>query len=212
MDSAFRVCAYLMLKVGLTGGIGCGKSTVVRQFQALAIPVVDADVIAREVVQPGQPALQEIADTFGVGILQADGGLDRARLRQQVFGVPERLAQLEAILHPRIQVGILTAMEGAAEQGSPYIVVDVPLLLEKGYGVLFDRIVVVDCFPEQQRERVSQRDGSSQEVIDAIMQRQISRQARLQAADDVIENMGPLPALHEKIMLLHHKFLGISAT
>lgn len=212
MDSAFCFCACFMLKVGLTGGIGCGKSTVIRQFQALAIPVVDADVIARAVVQPGQAALQEIVDTFGVGVLQADGELDRAKLRQQVFGEPEQLARLEAILHPRIRAGILTAMQEAAQQGAPYIVVDVPLLLEKGYRALFDRIVVVDCFPEQQRERVSQRDGSSLEVIDAIMQRQISRQARLQAADDVIENTGSLPALYEKIMLIHHKFLCIPAT
>ena len=201
-----------MLKIGLTGGIGCGKSTAVKRFRDLGIPIVDADIVAREVVQAGQPALQAIAELFGDAALLADGSLNRAWLRQTVFNDTERLRQLEAILHPRIREAIVRDMTAAIAAGSPYVVVDVPLLFEKHYDTLFDRVLVIDCLPAQQHERVSQRDGSTIELVESIMQRQIPRDERLFRADDIIENVGSLADFNNKIDTLHHKYAGNTAT
>ena len=201
-----------MLKIGLTGGIGCGKSTAVKRFRDLGIPIVDADIVAREVVQAGQPALQAIAELFGDAALLADGSLNRAWLRQTVFNDTARLQQLEAILHPRIREAIVRDMTAAMVAGSPYVVVDVPLLFEKHYDTLFDRVLVIDCLPAQQHERVSQRDGSTIELVESIMQRQIPRDERLFRADDIIENVGSLADFNNKIDTLHHKYAGNTAT
>ena len=201
-----------MLKIGLTGGIGCGKSTAVRYFRALGIPIIDADLIAREVVSVGQPALQEIAVQLGAQALRNDGSLDRAWLRQTVFGDAQRLQQLEAILHPRIRKAILREMDDCQHAGSAYVIVDVPLLFEKDYVRLFDRVLVVDCLPDQQRERVTQRDGSSVDVVESIMQVQISRTERLQRADDILQNSGTIAEFNNKIDVLHKKYLAISGT
>ena len=201
-----------MLKIGLTGGIGCGKSTAVKRFRDLGIPIVDADIVAREVVQAGQPALQAIAELFGDAALLADGSLNRAWLRQTVFNDTARLQQLEAILHPRIREAIVRDMTAAMAAGSPYVVVDVPLLFEKHYETLFDRVLVIDCLPAQQHERVSQRDGSTIELVESIMQRQIPRDERLFRADDIIENVGSLADFNNKIDTLHHKYAGNTAT
>ena len=201
-----------MLKIGLTGGIGCGKSTAVKRFRDLGIPIVDADIVAREVVQAGQPALQAIAELFGDAALLADGSLNRAWLRQTVFNDTERLQQLEAILHPRIREAIVHDMTAAMAAGSPYVVVDVPLLFEKHYDTLFDRVLVIDCLPAQQHERVSQRDGSTIELVESIMQRQIPRDERLFRADDIIENVGSLADFNNKVDTLHHKYAGNTAT
>ena len=201
-----------MLKIGLTGGIGCGKSTAVKRFRDLGIPIVDADIVAREVVQAGQPALQAIAQLFGDAALLADGSLNRAWLRQTVFNDTERLQQLEAILHPRIREVIVRDMTAAMAAGSPYVVVDVPLLFEKHYDTLFDRVLVIDCLPAQQHERVSQRDGSTIELVESIMQRQIPRDERLFRADDIIENVGSLADFNNKVDTLHHKYAGNTAT
>ena len=201
-----------MLKIGLTGGIGCGKSTAVKRFRGLGIPIVDADIVAREVVQAGQPALQAIAELFGDAALLADGSLNRAWLRQTVFNDTERLQQLEAILHPRIREAIVRDMTAAIAAGSPYVVVDVPLLFEKHYDTLFDRVLVIDCLPAQQHERVSQRDGSTIELVESIMQRQIPRDERLFRADDIIENVGSLADFNNKVDTLHHKYAGNTAT
>lgn len=201
-----------MLKVGLTGGIGCGKSTAVKRFRDLGIPIVDADIVAREVVQAGQPALQAIAELFGDAALLADGSLNRAWLRQTVFNDTARLQQLEAILHPRIREAIVRDMTAAMAAGSPYVVVDVPLLFEKHYNTLFDRVLVIDCLPAQQHERVSQRDGSTIELVESIMQRQIPRDERLFRADDIIENVGSLADFNNKVDTLHHKYAGNTAT
>lgn len=201
-----------MLKIGLTGGIGCGKSTAVKRFRDLGIPIVDADIVAREVVQAGQPALQAIADLFGDAALLADGSLNRAWLRQTVFNDTARLQQLEAILHPRIREAIVRDMTAAMAAGSPYVVVDVPLLFEKHYDTLFDRVLVIDCLPAQQHERVSQRDGSTIELVESIMQRQIPRDERLFRADDIIENVGSLADFNNKVDTLHHKYAGNTAT
>lgn len=201
-----------MLKIGLTGGIGCGKSTAVKRFRDLGIPIVDADIVAREVVQAGQPALQAIAELFGDAALLADGSLNRAWLRQTVFNDTARLQQLEAILHPRIREAIVRDMTAAIAAGSPYVVVDVPLLFEKHYDTLFDRVLVIDCLPAQQHERVSQRDGSTIELVESIMQRQIPRDERLFRADDIIENVGSLADFNNKVDTLHHKYAGNTAT
>ncbi|OQX01598.1 MAG: dephospho-CoA kinase [Thiothrix lacustris] len=201
-----------MLKIGLTGGIGCGKSTAVKRFRDLGIPIVDADIVAREVVQAGQPALQAIAELFGDAALLADGSLNRAWLRQTVFNDTARLQQLEAILHPRIREAIVRDMTAAMAAGSPYVVVDVPLLFEKHYDTLFDRVLVIDCLPAQQHERVSQRDGSTIELVESIMQRQIPRDERLFQADDIIENVGSLADFNNKVDTLHHKYAGNTAT
>ncbi|WGZ93749.1 MAG: dephospho-CoA kinase [Candidatus Thiothrix putei] len=197
-----------MLKIGLTGGIGCGKSTAVQRFRELGIPVIEADVIAREVVAVGQPALREIANVFGTQALQLDGGLDRAWLRQAVFSDPVRLQQLESILHPRIRTEILARI--AACTRNAYVIVDVPLLFEKGYTQLFERILVIDCLPEQQHVRVQQRDGSDDSVITSIMQSQIGREARLQQAHDIISNTSSITDFYEKIDNLNFKYMKLS--
>ena len=197
-----------MLKVGLTGGIGCGKSTAVQRFRELGVPVIEADLIAREVVAIGEPALQEIAGLFGTQALQVDGALDRAWLRQTVFSDPVRLQQLESILHPRIRADILSKI--AACSDSAYVIVDVPLLFEKGYTQLFERILVIDCQPDQQRTRVQQRDGSDDAVITSIMQSQLGRETRLQQANDIISNTSSITDFYEKIDDLNNQYLRIS--
>lgn len=197
-----------MLKVGLTGGIGCGKSTAVQRFRELGVPVIEADLIAREVVAIGQPALQEIAGLFGTQALQVDGALDRAWLRQTVFSDPVRLQQLESILHPRIRADILSKI--AACSDSAYVIVDVPLLFEKGYTQLFERILVIDCQLDQQRTRVQQRDGSDDAVITSIMQSQLGRETRLQQANDIISNTSSITDFYEKIDDLNNQYLRIS--
>ena len=197
-----------MLKVGLTGGIGCGKSTAVRRFRELGVPVIEADLIAREVVAIGQPALDEIVALFGSHALQDDGALNRTWLRQTVFSDPSRLQQLEAILHPRIRIEILNRI--AACTHSAYVIVDVPLLFEKDYTQLFQRILVIDCLPVQQRTRVQIRDGSEDAVIESIMQSQIGREARLQQADDVLSNTSSITDFYEKIDNLNFEYAKFS--
>jgi dephospho-CoA kinase len=197
-----------MLKIGLTGGIGCGKSTAVQRFRELGVPVIEADLIAREVVAIGQPALQEIAGLFGSQALQADGALNRAWLRQAVFGDPVRLQQLESILHPRIRAEILTRI--AACTNSAYVIVDVPLLFEKGYTQLFERILVIDCLPEQQQTRVQKRDGSDDALIASIMQSQIGREARLQQANDILSNTASITDFYAKIDDLNFQYAKFS--
>lgn len=191
--------------IGLTGGIGCGKSTAVQRFRELGVPVIEADKIAREVVQSGQPALAEIVQQFGKQALQADGSLDRAWLRQVVFHDAQRLQQLEAILHPRIRHAILTRI-AQLPQTAAYVIVDVPLLFEKDYTQLFDRVLVIDCLPEQQKQRVKQRDNSDDAVIEAIIQSQLSRAERLGKANDVINNASSITDFYKKIDNLHDKY------
>lgn len=194
-----------MLTIGLTGGIGCGKSTAVQRFRQLGVPVIEADSIAREIVQPGQPALAEIVQQFGQQALQADGSLDRAWLRQLVFSDAQRLQQLETILHPRIRRAILTRI-AELDQTAAYVIVDVPLLLEKDYTQLFDRVLVIDCLPEQQKQRVKQRDKSDDAVIEAIIKNQLSRDERLRKADDVLSNSASITDFYKKIDNLHDKY------
>lgn len=176
-------------RVGLTGGIASGKSAVAQMFVGLGIPVIDTDLIAREIVSPGSPALQEIAAAFGAQLLRADGNLDRPRLRAIVFAEPERRKQLEAITHPRIGM----AMEAQCQQaGGPYQVVVVPLLLESGLDRRMNRILVVDCPEKLQLSRLMTRDGESAVHAKQLLAAQLSRTDRLARADDVVDNSGSL--------------------
>ena len=196
-----------MLRIGLTGGIGSGKSAVADCFAALDIEVIDADAIAREVVAPGSPALAEIAAAFGGQFLDRDGRLDRARLRTHAFEDPQARKRLEAILHPRIR----TVMEGRAGQAhGPYCVLVIPLLLEAGQRDLVDRVLVVDTPVDMQYARVAARDGLDRKQIDAILAAQLGREQRLAQADDVIVNDADLDTLHRRVVDLDHRYRALA--
>jgi dephospho-CoA kinase len=195
------------LVIGLTGGIGSGKSTVAAIFESLGIPVIDADQLAHQLVEPGQPALDEIRDTFGEACIAQDGHLDRAFIRQRVFANKQEKQRLEAILHPKIRNRILTWI---AAQNTSYCIVVIPLLLESGQSDLVDRILVVDTTENKQIKRVVARDGLTHNVILAIMNAQADRETRLAAADDIIENSGDMKSLESQVKTLHSKYLEIS--
>ena len=178
--------------VGLTGGIGSGKSTVAALFAEQGAEIVDTDLLARELVEPGQPALAEIVAQIGAEVLTADGRLDRAALRRRMVGEPETRRRLEAILHPRIR-----ALAGARVHSAtgPYVILVIPLLAESqaqstppAYADLLDRVLVVDCSPERQLQRVLRRDGMNVEQAQAMLGVQASRAARLAIADDILNN------------------------
>lgn len=197
-----------MLVVGLTGGIGSGKSTAAARFAALGAPVVDADGIARALVAPGLPAFDEVVAAFGADVLDADGALDRARLRRLVLADPERRRRLEAILHPRVRAEMRRRI---GEIDAPYCILAIPLLIESGQSDLFDRILVVDCPETLQRSRVAGRGWTAAE-IDAVIAAQATRERRLQAADDVIVNDGGLDVFERQVDALHHRYLALSST
>ena len=196
------------LAIGLTGGIGSGKSVAAALFSRLDVPVIDADRIAHDLVEPGEPALDTIISTFGPDYLQADGQLDRTRLRQLVFTDPALRHQLESILHPLIRSNIKELVKSTQE---PYCIVVIPLLLESGQSDLVDRILVIDA-PEQTRiDRVAKRDRLSADEIHAILQTQADRETRLAAADDIIVNTGTLDELAEKVQAQHETYLALAA-
>jgi dephospho-CoA kinase len=194
-----------MLRIALTGGIGCGKSEACRIFQQQhGVPVIDTDVIARQLVQPGEDALQQITHAFGKDILQADGTLNRAALANEVFNSASKRRQLESILHPRIR----SAVEQQLKQlDTAYVIVAVPLLIETGQQTDYDRVLVVDCEPSQQLTRTLQRDERSAQQVQSIIDAQASRAQRLQAADDVIDNSKDRQFLQQQIAQLHTKYL-----
>lgn len=196
-----------MLRIGLTGGIGSGKTTVAGLFAAKGIPVLDADVVARDLVEPGQPALQAIVERFGPELLR-DGSLDRARLRQIVFAAPESRQWLESLLHPLVYDEMQRRIAGLS---APYGLLVIPLLLETGRRDFVDRLLVVDCPVEVQRQRVRQRDGLGEAEIDRILAAQLDREARLAAADDVIRNAGSPAELAEQVDGLHEFYLSLTA-
>ncbi|MBA1444124.1 MAG: dephospho-CoA kinase [Chromatiales bacterium] len=195
------------LVVVLTGGIGSGKSTVSRHFEKLGVPVIDADLIAREQVAPGAPALDEIRERFGAAVITPMGGLDRDRMRGIVFEDSTKRLQLQQILHPRIRSEMQLRLE---QLDTPYAVLVIPLLLESGQNSLADRILVVDTSEVHQRERVQQRDGLNKTQIEQIIAAQVDRQSRLAAADDVISNDGDLRALEKAVEQLHRRYLGMA--
>lgn len=196
-----------MLIVALTGGIGSGKSTVSHRFEALGVPVIDTDIIAREQVAPGTPALQEIRERFGAEVIGPDGTLDRGKLRQLVFDSTDQRRQLEQILHPRIRAEMERRLQSLT---SPYAIVVIPLLLETGQNTLANRILVVDCPEPLQIARVRQRNGLDEQQIRQILAAQLDRATRLAAADDVIENNGSLDELIAATDRMHHYYLQLA--
>ena len=196
------------LCIGLTGGIASGKTQASRRFASHGVPVIDTDLIARELVEPGQAALAEIIAGFGKNIIGTDGELDRSRLRSIVFSDPSRRRQLEHILHPRIRERALSMMENL---NAPYCLVVIPLLVESATDYPLNRILVVDTPPEQQVERLRARDGISDSQIQAILGAQATRTTRLQAADDVLVNDGTLEELHSKVDELHRYYLHLAS-
>ena len=201
-----------MLIIGLTGGIGSGKSTVSQHFEALGIPVIDADTISRELVAPGQPALQEIAREFGPELIGPDGELNRAQLRDQIFSHAADRKRLEAILHPKVRDEMrrrVLALENR-QLAPSYCVLSIPLLVESGWTDLVQRVLVVDSSIEDQIKRTQQRDGVDAEQAAAIIHSQIDRDSRLAAADDIIRNDADLAALHAQVEALHQRYLQLA--
>lgn len=194
--------------IGLTGGIGSGKSTVANFFINQKIAVVNADVVAREVVSIGEPALDRIAEHFGHDILLSDGQLNRAKLRTIIFANKEEKQWLEALLHPTINQSILQRIKQAQ---SPYCILESPLLLEGSQKEWVDRILVVDVPEKIQLTRAMKRDDSDAKTIQAIIDAQISRAKRLNMANDVIDNSRDLPWLEEQFNSLHLKYLQLAS-
>lgn len=198
-----------MYVVAITGGIGSGKTTVANQFAELGIDVVDADVIAREVVESGTPALAAIADHFGPDVITPDGQLDRRRLRERVFSDPSAKTWLNALLHPLIRNEM---QRQCAAARSPYCLLVVPLLVENKLTGLANRVLVVDVDEAIQIERTCRRDGVTTEQAKAIIAAQASRSERLGAADDVIENgNGSEMAIKTRILTLHETYLAFAS-
>lgn len=198
-----------MLRIGLTGGIGSGKSTVTELFAALGVPIIDTDRIAHELTAPGTEATRRIADIFGPEVITTGDALDRSRLRRIVFVDPAKRKQLEALLHPLIHSRTL---ELIAQAHGPYCIVVVPLLLESGWQSLVDRILVVDAPPELQFSRTQQRDGRPAAEVRAIIAAQISREKRLAAADDVVVNDADMATLTAQVEQLHRQYLQLAAS
>jgi dephospho-CoA kinase len=193
------------LRIGLTGGIASGKSTVADMFADLGTPVIDTDVIAREVVRPGQPALDEIREAFGDGVIDPDGTLDRAAMRTIVFGDDAARRRLEAILHPRI--GAATRAQADAA-GGDYQIIVVPLLVESALRGFVDRVLVVDCDEATQIARLLARDTESEAQARRMLAAQSTRAERMAIADDVIANDGSLDDTREQVEALHRRYLG----
>jgi dephospho-CoA kinase len=196
-----------VFKVGLTGGIGSGKTAASDHFARLGAAVIDTDLISRELVEPGQPALDEIVDRFGDDILDADGRLDRPLLRKRVFDDPAERHALEAILHPRIRTTMLARAEQAE---APYAVLVIPLLIETGQQRLVDRVLLIDVAEAVQRARVAARDRLSIEQVDRILAAQTDRATRLRAADDIICNDQGLDQLQAAVAAMHDKYLDLA--
>lgn len=197
-----------MFVVGITGGIGSGKSAVSDRFKRLGIKVVDADIASREVVKAGQPALAAISEHFGADVIQADGSLDRAHLRALVFAKPDERIWLERLLHPLINEYLRQELASAT---SPYAILVSPLLKETGQSRFTHRILVVDVPENVQLARTMARDSNDETQVKAIMAAQASRQSRLAIADDVIQNHAGFEALDAAVATLHQRYLALAA-
>ena len=192
--------------LGLTGGIGSGKSAAAEHFAALGVHVVDADHAARWVVEPGRPALSQIAEHFGEQVLQADGQLNRGALRALIFSDPEQRCWLEALLHPLIREEIA---DNLAQAQSPYAILVSPLLIESGQYTTTQRVLVIDVPQALQIQRTLKRDNTSEEQVHAILKVQASREDRLRHADDVLTNDRDLEALKTEVERLHDFYLTL---
>ena len=197
--------------VGLTGGIGSGKSTVANLFAELGVPVVDADIVARQVVEKGSPLLTQITAHFGTQVLTETGELNRAVLRNLIFHNETEKNWLNALLHPAIREEMLAQLE---RQTAPYVLFVVPLLIENKLNTLCDRVLVIDVKPETQLARASQRDKNNIQLIQQIMNAQVSRETRLKYADDIINNDDELVekgnVLRQNVLKLHRTYLRLA--
>jgi dephospho-CoA kinase len=193
------------LRIGLTGGIASGKSTVASLFAALGVPIIDTDLLSREVVAPGSALLRQITDHFSMQVQSSDGTLNRQELRKRIFEDPEQRKWLEALLHPAIRE--LTDARSEAATG-PYVIVAIPLLVETDGAARFDRVLVVDCDPDLQLARLMARDGTRREDALRILAAQAPRAARLAVADDVIHNDGDLASLRDQVAGLHAEYVA----
>ena len=198
-----------MLRIGLTGGIGSGKSAVASLLMTRGIPIIDTDEIAHRLTEPGQPAFDEIVRNFGQDILDANRRIDRDKLRERVFENADERQRLEAILHPCIREVV---REKLNELYAPYCIVVVPLLIESGFTDLVDRVLVVDASEGAQIQRAAARSGLTEPEIRKIMAAQVSRAQRLQKADDVIDNNGDRKHLEKEVERLHQWYLSLAAT
>lgn len=198
-----------MLRVALTGGIGSGKSSVAELFGRLGAPIIDADLIARELTRIGQPLLREIARAFGAGVINADGSLNRRALGNLVFANPDQRRQLEQILHPPIRREMEHRLRACT---SPYAILVIPLLLETKQQDIADIIIVVDLPEQLQVERVMTRDGLSEDQVRGILAAQCQRSERLEAADYLIDNSGGLDQLIDQVGKIHHRLIASSAS
>lgn len=194
--------------VALTGGIASGKSTVSDLFAKLGVPIVDADIIARELVEPGQPLLASIVASLGKELLDAYGRLKRRKLREMIFASPEVRTELERIMHPRI---IEEAERRILEVDAPYCILVIPLLAESGARGPVDRVLVIDAESETRIRRLMKRDGMSREQVMAALSAQASRETRLSIADDLIDNSGDPANLPGRVSALHQRYLAMAA-
>lgn len=194
-----------MFTVVMTGGIASGKTSASDIFASHGVPILDTDLSARAVVEPGQPALDEIEARFGSDVITASGELNRAALREIIFDHPEKRRELEAILHPKIRAHINQQKD---QLDAPYCIIVVPLFLESGRGYETDRLLVIDVPIEVQRERLAQRDGTTPEQIEQILNSQATRDERLSAADDVIDNTASPDTLAARVAELHQQYLS----
>lgn len=195
-----------ILRIGLTGGIASGKSAVANEFASLGIPIIDADLISRELVEPGQPAFAKIVEMFGQAVLDRSGHLDRRRLRDIVFADPVQRKRLENVLHPAVRAEL---SRRSMKSTGPYQILVVPLLVENSLGHLVDRILVVDTPESTQMERLQDRDSVDPEQARRMLAAQTSRAARLAQADDVIANTGSLSDLKGQVAALHRRYLDL---
>ena len=196
-----------MLRIALTGGIGSGKTTVSDYFRKLGVPVIDADETSHEVTQSGQASVQKIVDVFGDSVLDSNGNLDRAALRNIVFGDPESRKQLESILHPEIRQRM---NESASRTQSPYCLFSIPLLIETSQHLSYDRVLVVEASEDRRRSWIQARSDLTQNEITAILSAQVSDEQRRRAADDLLINDGGIDDLYTRIDRLHQTYLALS--
>lgn len=196
-----------MLIIGLTGGIGSGKSTVCNYFANLGVPIIDADLIAREVVEPGQPALEQISARLGKDFITSEGRLNRRLLRERIFLDDRARTTLQSIMHPLIRARM---KEQLATLDAPYVIIAIPLLVETGQRDMLDRILVVDTPVELQIQRVCRRDKVDKDQVQSILEAQCSRTDRLAVADETINNTGDLKALEGQVSQIHHYYLKLA--
>ncbi len=204
-----ETAATNVFRVGLTGGIACGKTTVADMFAALGAQIIDTDELAREVVEPGEPALESVIEHFGSAILDDDGRLDRRALRHLVFSDPEKRHLLEQIIHPAIRQRMI---ESSAIVRGPYQVLIIPLLVESHSDGHVDRVLVVDCDEEVQIRRLMNRDHESRETAENMLAAQISRQDRLDHADDIIDGGSNLEALQQRVKQLDQYYRELTTS